>query len=113
MPYINIKANFQLTQDSFSQIKSECGNLIKLLPGKSQAWLMVDIEDNKNLYFKGSKEKAVFCEVKLYGSANSSAKNALTEGLTNCLSNMLQVAPSRIYVAYFETNDWGWSGSNF
>ena len=47
MPFINVKTNINI--ENKDVIKEELGKLISILPGKSETWLMVDIEDNKNM----------------------------------------------------------------
>jgi phenylpyruvate tautomerase PptA (4-oxalocrotonate tautomerase family) len=52
-------------------------------------------------------------EVSVYGSASPSAYSKLTAQVTDILGSSLGISPDRIYVKYFETQNWGWNGSNF
>lgn len=53
MPFINVKISENLSDTQVDNIKSRLGEAISLIPGKSEAWLMVNIQDNCKLYFKG------------------------------------------------------------
>lgn len=113
MPFINVKTNAQVSKDKETAIKSALGSAITAIPGKSESWLMVGIEPEHILYFKGDASPAAMVEVSVYGQANSAAFNSLTGKICEILNEQLSIDPSRIYVKYFATADWGWNGSNF
>lgn len=113
MPYINVKTNVRISPDKEEAIKKGLGLAITAIPGKSEGWLMVGIEDSFRLYFKGTDEPAAMVEVSLYGSASSNALSTLTSHITGLLYDNLGISTDRIYVSYMCTQDWGWNGSNF
>jgi phenylpyruvate tautomerase PptA (4-oxalocrotonate tautomerase family) len=113
MPFINVKTNTPVAHDKMQTIKSALGQAITAIPGKSESWLMVGIEPDYALWFKGSDSPAAMVEVSVYGSASPSAYSKLTAQVTDILGSSLGISPDRIYVKYFETQNWGWNGSNF
>lgn len=113
MPFINVKTNCELTPASIDSIKTKLGQAITAIPGKSEGWLMVDIEDGHKLYFKGTDAPAAMVSVSIYGNASQNALNVLTSHITGILIEEAGISSDRIYVSYMCTNDWGWNGSNF
>ena len=113
MPFINIKINTAVSAENMDTIKSALGQAVKAIPGKSENWLMVGIEPEYALWFKGSNAPAAMAEVSLYGDAPSSSFSKLTGSITQILGDTLNIAPDRIYVKYSCTDDWGWNVSNF
>ncbi len=114
MPYIEINYNNKLDDTVKDEIKSECGKLISILPGKSEDWLMVKIDDQADLYFQGNKEKAIMIKVLIYGEKiGDSLLNKFSFNLTEFISKKLLVDPNRIYISYFFTMCWGMGGNNF
>lgn len=113
MPFINVKTNTAISQDKEIAVKSAMGQAITAIPGKSEGWLMVEIEPERKLYFKGENSPAAMVEVSIFGQANPAAFSDLTNRICDILSNELAIDPSRIYVKYEATSDWGWNGSNF
>jgi len=113
MPFINVKTNASVSADKAEVIKSQLGQAITAIPGKSEGWLMVGIEPEYKLWFKGSDEAAAMVEVSIYGSASDNALNTLTSHITGILTDQLGISSDRIYVKYAETDKWGWNGSNF
>ena len=55
MPFINSKVTVKMTDDKKETIKKKFGEAIKLIPGKSENWLMVGFEDGYDLYFREIK----------------------------------------------------------
>ncbi|HOO07695.1 MAG TPA: phenylpyruvate tautomerase MIF-related protein [Ruminococcus sp.] len=113
MPFINVKTNVPVPADKETSIKSALGQAITAIPGKSEGWLMVGIQPEYHLYFKGDSSPAAMVEVSLYGSASHNAKTTLTSHITGLLTDTLGISSDRIYVSYAETDSWGWNGSNF
>ncbi len=112
MPFINMKTNVSTDWNQKESLKKEFGQAITAIPGKSESWLMVGIEDGYNLWFKGTADPAAMVEVSVFGSENPSAFNVLTRKLCDIISQQLEIDKSRIYVSYMATGNWGWNGSN-
>lgn len=112
MPFINIKTNVDVSKEKADSIKTALGSAITAIPGKSENWLMVGIEDSYKLYFKGTEEPAVMVEVQLYGSASDNSMEALTGSITDIVTDNFGISSDRVYVSYMLTKNWGWNGSN-
>ena len=113
MPYIELNTNIEISKELKNEVKSKLGNLIKELPGKSENWLMVNINDKTSLYFKGSDKGAIMIKVLIYGDSYSSqVLDNFTSLLTSYLQKELDIDGSRIYISYFFTKNWGLNGSN-
>lgn len=113
MPFINVRTNVTVSGDNSIDIKTALGRAITAIPGKSEDWLMVGIEGDYDLYFRGTKEPAAMVEVSIYGGASHNAKTTLTSHITGLLTDTLGISTDRVYVKYTETESWGWNGSNF
>ncbi|MBE6867645.1 MAG: hypothetical protein E7494_02650 [Ruminococcus albus] len=113
MPFINIKTNAAVSADKEESIKTAMGQAITAIPGKSESWLMVGIEPEYKLWFKGTSDPAAMVQVSIYGTADRSAKNKLTGKISEIIGDELGISPSRIYVSYTDIPDWGWNGANF
>ncbi len=112
MPFIDCKLNVDISKEQETELKDEFGKAIELIPGKSENWLMVNIQPKCALYFRGSNEKpTAMVSVTVYGRANPAAYDVLTDRLNRILSNVANI--EEMYVSYGETNNWGYNGSNF
>ena len=113
MPYISVKTSVSVSPEKEKAIKAKLGEDIALL-GKSEAWLMVEIEDDRRLWFKGKNDAPMaFVEVKLLGKASSAAYEKLTGAVCELLQKELSVSPSNTYVKYEEIEHWGWNNGMF
>ena len=113
MPFIDVTTNQKLDKTAVEALKSDLGEAICAIPGKSEAWLMVNVKDSSDLYFKGSDEACAMFEVSIFGSASSSAYDDLTAKLCKISLERLNVQPARTYVKYCEIEHWGWNNMNF
>lgn len=112
MPFINVKTNASVSKDNETAIKAKLGQAITAIPGKSETWLMVGIEPEYTLYYRGTDEPCAMVEVSIYGNASSNVLTTLTSHITGILSESLGISADRIYVSYMCTEHWGWNGMN-
>lgn len=114
MPYIEAKFSSKLDDSKITALKEGFGKAIECIPGKSESWLMVNIEDGKNLFFQGNADgDTAYLSVSIFGSADKKNYDALTGELCKLISSVTKTAPNRIYITYTEYDKWGWNGSNF
>lgn len=114
MPFIDSKVSVKVSKEQEQEIKSRLGRAISIIPGKSESWLMVGIEDEYSLYFRGDdSEPMAFVEVRIFGGPNRDAFEKMTAEITKIYGDVLGIAPDHMYIKYSATTDWGWNGSNF
>lgn len=112
MPFIELKTNQNINEVK-AILKSELGSAITAIPGKSEAWLMVELEGDKTMYFKGSNEPCAMFEIAIFGKANDDAYDDLTKRICAISEKYLNVSPDRTYVKYSEIDHWGFNNFNF
>ena len=67
MPFINSKVNVKTTLKQRQEIKERLGKAISIIPGKSESWLMLDLEDDHTMYFRGDNNDPIaFVSVNMY-----------------------------------------------
>ncbi len=114
MPFIDSKVSVKVSKEQETELKTRLGQAISIIPGKSESWLMVGIEDEYSLYFRGDdSEPMAFIEVRIFGGPNKDAFEKMTAELTKIYGEVLGIAPDHMYIKYSATTDWGWNGSNF
>jgi phenylpyruvate tautomerase PptA (4-oxalocrotonate tautomerase family) len=114
MPYIKTTTSVSISDTAKQNLQKKLGEAIALIPGKTEAWLMLAFEDNIRMAFKGdSSEDYAFADVSIFGSASDDAYDRLTAAICEILSEELNIKTNNIYVKYEESHHWGWNGSNF
>jgi len=114
MPFIGSKITVKISKEKEEIVKKRLGEAIKLIPGKSETFLMIGFEDEYSLYLGGEKlDKGAFIEVKVFGKASKEAFSVLTKEICSIYEEELQIPQDKIYVKYEEVENWGWNGSNF
>ena len=114
MPFINSKVSVEITKQQQEQLKKQLGEAISAIRGKSESWLMLNFEDNQRMYFRGSNSEPVaFIDVKIYGRAGADEYNRLAARITEIFGKILNISADHVYVAYQETEYWGYNSRNF
>ena len=114
MPFINAKISKTITKEQETQIKTLLGEAITTIPGKSENWLMVGLEPEYTLYFRGDNTDPIaFVEVSVFGGENKAAFEKLTARICDIFQQVLSIAPDHVYVKYEAVSNWGWNGGNF
>lgn len=113
MPYIEIKTNIDINEDTCRELSALLGDKITVFPGKTERWLMTSVTGGLSMTFAGTAEPCVMAQVSIFGKAAPETYEKMTEVLCGELSDSLGVDSSRIYVKYEECSLWGWNGTNF
>lgn len=113
MPFIDSKITVPVPPEKKDTIKSELGKAIALLH-KSEAYLMVGIEDCYDLWFAGKKlDQGAYVSVSLFGNAAPADYDKMTAQICSLYEKELGIPGNAVYVTYHPVSDWGWNGSNF
>ena len=114
MPYINAKVSVNLTEEKMTDFKAALGKAIEAIPGKTETYLMVSIEDGQKIWFAGDNTKAqAFIDVRILGRAKAEDYSRMTGVICGICNDMLDISPDCVYVTYAEVEHWGWNGKNF
>jgi phenylpyruvate tautomerase PptA (4-oxalocrotonate tautomerase family) len=113
MPYIEVKTNAPMTEQTSSRVKSKLGEAISIVAGKSENWLMTSFTGWVDMSFGGTNKRCAMVEVAMYGGGRREECNALCAKVTEVISNELGISPDRIYVKFEMAENWGWNGGLF
>ena len=114
MPFIHSKTSVKTTKEQQAEIKKRLGGAISIIPGKSEAWLMINLEDDQKMYFRGDdSEPIAYICVNMYGNPDREAYEKMTAELTKIYGDVLGIAADHMYIKYDASMDWGWNGGNF
>lgn len=113
MPFIDARFSTPVSEIQEENIKKKLGEAIRLI-GKSEAYLMVQIQGDCKLYFKGNKDAdSAYFEVKLLGKASKSQYTELTRALCELATSQLGISGDRVYVKFEECEFWGYNSMMF
>lgn len=114
MPYIHTTTTVKLTDTKKDALAKRFGKAITLIPGKTEAHLMLGFQDETPMYFAGKNDAPMaFFEVKILGTSTKEHFSALTAELCTIMEEELGISGDCVYVEYVEATHWGWNGSNF
>ena len=65
MPFIRTTTNKNLEDSKKRELKELYGKLIERLPGKSEEWLMLSVEDGCYMAFRGDDSPCAMVEIDL------------------------------------------------
>ncbi len=113
MPYIKITTSKTISKPNESVLTEKLGQIISIIPGKSERWLMLCFEDNMRMALGGDDLLGTaMIEVSALGKSAPEVYDELTSALTEALSDTIDLPPERIYVKYQEHSIWGYNGIN-
>lgn len=114
MPFINVKTNAALSGEKKLAIENRLSDAISLIPGKSDRYLMLAVEDNVSMMFRRDADSPVaMVEVKIFGSSTKDAYGALTAAICEALSAEAGIDGAGCYVKFEEVKYWGYNSFMF
>lgn len=114
MPCIQIKTSIEISKAKEEAVKKRFGEIISLIPGKSEKWLMLLFEDQQRMWFQGENQEPIaFVKVQIFGGASRQIFETFTAAVCGLLQEELGIDPHQVYVKYEQVEHWGWNSSNF
>lgn len=110
MPFVRISVGRKLSDNERTAVYDVVSQHITIIPGKTVAATMVQLEDGRRMYKDAAQCVCVFVDVRLYGAAPEEAKQKLCRKLMTDLSVMLDVPLTNIYMNITEHEHWGANG---
>ena len=111
MPFIQVSTSLNLDDAKKDKIASRIGEVISIIPNKSEPLLMIDIRDNDTMYFGGERKTLAFVDVRCYRSAPYVSNKEFTEAVFRLLQEETSLGQDDIYVSITEYSTWGTKGS--
>lgn len=81
MPQIEFSTGRKLSKEQKENIVKAFGKIITVLPGKTEPDLMLDIEDDKELYLGGKRTDGAYINMKMYLNTPMEDKKNFTEAV--------------------------------
>ncbi len=113
MPYIELKTDKKISKEIESELVRRFGKAIETFPGKTERYLMVNVEGERAMAFAGEIGNCCMVSIDLLGSASEDVYAAMTKLTCKLVSEALDIPTDRIYVKYSEFKIWGWNNINF
>ncbi|MGR9052723.1 MAG: phenylpyruvate tautomerase MIF-related protein [Gammaproteobacteria bacterium] len=114
MPYIKLNTNAVIDSKQSQHLLSEFSKLLAKETGKSERYVMVEVNGGKTMSFAGNTEPLAYLECKSVGLSSAQAK-ALSKSVSQVLQKSLNLPADRIYIEFGNcpAEFWGWNGSTF
>lgn len=113
MPFIEVKVSVHLDDAKKTAVSEALTKIAGKALGKGESWVMTNIVGDQSMFFQGSSESCAYINVKLFGAASAAGASELTQKATQEMTKLLGIAANRVFVSYFATQQWGYSGQNF
>lgn len=114
MPLLVIKTNVKIEAARRAPLMRKASAQIAALLGKSESYVMVNLETGMQMLFGGSTEPLAYLELKSIGLPQQRT-GEISAALCLLFSEELAVPSERIYVEFADIgrNMWGWNGKTF
>lgn len=114
MPYIHVNVSVEPTKEEELKVKEGLGRIIEMIPGKSEAFLMVQIQSGCHLYFGGNQDaETSYIKVEAFGGLSDECCLTLTQNICKLMEEALGIPQNRTYITYEGLTQWGWNSKNF
>ncbi len=111
MPFLNIQTSCAVSRKQETELKSCIGKAISLIPGKSEAYLLLSFRDNCRLWLGGSdKEPIAYIEAAIFANEGHFGYPAFTAAVTQAFCDVLGIAPKRVYLKFEDIAAWSVGG---
>lgn len=113
MPYIRLATSTTLTPAQKEDFKAGAAAVIGLIPGKTEAALMIEVDDGLTMFFKGEKRALAYIDAKFSGDTDFEHKKSFTEAISKLTQQVCGLPQEAVYLTYSVFDEWGTRGTLF
>jgi phenylpyruvate tautomerase len=114
MPYLSLRTNVQLSEPDSQAFLQQATQLVAESLGKSERFVMVDVQGAQTMRFSGSAAPLAYLELKSIGLPQERVPE-LSARLCELVESRLAVPKDRVYIEFADAprSLWGWNGRTF
>lgn len=114
MPTLRILTNVTVPSEQREALLSRASSAIAQMLAKPESYVMVILEDGRDLVFGGTPAPAAYLELKSLGLSENQTRG-YSRALCDLLDKTLGVAAERVYIEFAAPPRqlFGWNGSTF
>lgn len=113
MPFVIAKTSAHLTANQEKRLKSAMGKAMAHVPGKSEADMLLEIEDGCHLWLAGDdSEPVAYVDAALFGTEDHRGYREFTAAVARAFSEVVGLDPNRVFVRVEEIGAWS-SGEHY
>ena len=114
MPYLLVQTNQAVNTEKSQSFMQRASKTVAEILGKSEHYVMVDLQDSANMIFAGTSEPAAFLHLKSLGLPESSTSE-FSSALCSMVEQELGISPDRVFINFSspERHMWGWNSKTF
>lgn len=110
MPFLFLKTNVAISHHQEMQLKTAFGKAIECVSNKSEAVLMVEIQDNARMWLRGNQMPMAFLKLSLFANPQHLGYIEFTQTITQSISAILAVPSENVYVQFDDIQAWSVNG---
>ena len=110
MPFIGCQMNKQITKEQAYKLKRRFGKSIELFPRIKEDVLMVSIQDECDMAFKGNANiPMAFVDVRIFAGALEENPNfgVVSKYMIEAISDEVEIPEDNIYITFASVANWG------
>jgi len=111
MPFIRLTTSKTLTHEQKLALKAGFGRDISILPTKTEAGLMVSIEDGCSMFYGGEEKECAFLDLRLYKASPLEEKKLFVLACYALLREIAGLDEQNVYMNIIEQENWASCGA--
>ena len=114
MPLAMVKVSKELDSTVRSDLHKACNDHFVTVLNKPEKYIMVIIEDKKDIFFAGSTDPAAYVEIKSIGTFTPDVTTKLSQKFCSTLQEQ-GIPPERVYIEFKDAQRhmWGYNSATF
>lgn len=114
MPTLRITTNAQVPDADRADLLAKASRTVAEMLGKPESYVMIVLEDGRDMLFGGSAEPTAYLELKSLGLPESKSAD-FSSTLCGLLGDTLGIPAGRIYIEFAAPprHLFGWNGGTF
>ena len=106
MPFVTVRTSAAMSRKQELDLKSSIGQAVSLVPGKSEASLLLCFEPPCRLYLRGAEVPAALISADFFSSEDHVGFDRFAAAVSRAFDDVLGVPPENVYIRFGDIGVW-------
>ncbi len=111
MPFLVSKVNVPVSAEQEKELKARMGKAIELVPGKSEEYLFLSVEEQCRLWLRGDNSRPMgYLTVSIFGNESHTGYQKFSSAVADIYRDLFAISPEDFYIKFDDITAWSVGG---
>ncbi len=113
MPFVTVRTSAAMDRGQELELRTRIGRAVSLVPGKSEASLLLCFEGAGRMYLRGQEALSAYITAEFFGNEDHAGFNRFAAAVSRSFYDVLGVPAENVFIRFGDIDVWSAGNATF